>query len=203
MSMHDDEGPRIGRAAGIAARQAAEEIDEPERGESFPWRGWDSAAAAEEICEQILQRRPGLPERELWRALAAHRRPGAVATEAVAGAELASADREKLSERVRLLIGRLPVESLQEFSGLVAFTQTFLGRVEFVCDLVVYLFAEREKGLEPEGTEGRLYLRFFAQKLMWELDVVSRIAERNPLSALAAEYLDWLTDRILDGEVLL
>jgi len=97
----------------------------------------------------------------------------------------------------------LPAESLQEFSGLVAFTETFLSRVQFVCDLVVYLFAEREKGLEPEGTEGRRYVAFFVQKLMWELDVVSRIAEEQPLSALEGEYFDWLADRILDGEVLL
>ena len=68
---------------------------------------------------------------------------------------------------------------------------------------MVYLFAEREKGLESEGTEGRRYVEFFVKKLMWELDVVSRIAQEQPLSALEGEYLDWLMDRILDGEVLL
>jgi len=166
-------------------------------------RGWDSEAGAEELCEQILQEQPGLEERELWRALAAYRLSGRPCGERLLCAQLSSADRQKLWERVRLLIGRLPVDSLQEFSGLVAFTETFLSRVQFVCDLVVYLFAEREKGLEPEGTEGRRYVQFFVQKLMWELDVVSRIAEEQPLSALEGEYLDWLMDRILDGEVLL
>jgi hypothetical protein len=168
-----------------------------------PRRGWDSEAGAEELCEQILLEQPRLSERELWRALVAYRLSGRPRGERLVCAQLASAHRQELCERVRFLIGRLPVDSLQEFSGLVAFTEAFASRVQFVCDLVVYLFAEREKGLEPEGTEGRRYVQFFVQKLMWELDVVSRIAEEQPLSALEGEYLDWLTDRILDGEVLL
>jgi hypothetical protein len=166
-------------------------------------RAWHREAEAEEICEQILQEHPQLGERQLWRALAAYRQSGRPRGATPICPQLSSADRRKLSERVRLLIGRLPVDSLKEFSGLVAFTETFLTRLEFVCDLVVYLFAEREKGLEPDGTEGQRYVEFFVQKLMWELDVISRIGSQLPLSALEAEYLDWLMDRILDGEVLL
>ncbi len=194
--MDEDERPATGSAAWISDGEAMEELVEPQR-------GWDSEARAEELCEQILQEQPVLKERELWRALAAYRLSGRPRGERLICAQLSSADRQKLCERVRLLIGRLPAQSLQEFSGLVAFTETFLSRVQFVCDLVVYLFAEREKGLEPEGTEGRRYVAFFVQKLMWELDVVSRIAEEQPLSALEGEYFDWLADRILDGEVLL
>ena len=194
--MDEDERPGTGSAAWISDGEAMEELAEPQR-------GWDSEARAEELCEQILQEQPVLKERELWRALAAYRLSGRPRGERLICAQLSSADRQKLCERVRLLIGRLPAQSLQDFSGLVAFTETFLSRVQFVCDLVVYLFAEREKGLEPEGTEGRRYVAFFVQKLMWELDVVSRIAEEQPLSALEGEYFDWLADRILDGEVLL
>jgi hypothetical protein len=183
-------------AAWISEVQAMDELAEPRR-------GWDSEARAEELCEQILQEQPGLEERELWRALAAYRLSGGPRPGSLIGAQLSSSHRQQLRQRVRLLIGRLPLESVEDFSGLVAFTQTFISRAQFVCDLVVYLFAEREKGLEPEGTEGRRYVEFFVQKLMWELDVVSRIAEQQPLSTLEGEYLDWLTDRILDGEVLL
>lgn len=196
MSMDEDERSGTGSAAWISDAEAMEEFTEPPR-------GWDSEARAEELCQQILEGQPGLQERELWRALAAYRQTGRPSGQRLICAQLSSADRQKLCERVRLLIGRLPAESLQDFSGLVAFTETFLSRVQFVCDLVVYLFAEREKGLEPEGTEGRRYIEFFVQKLMWELDVVSRIAQEQPLSALQGEYLDWLMDRILDGEVLL
>jgi hypothetical protein len=194
--MNDDERPGTGSAAWISHEQAIDEFAETRR-------GWDSEARTEELCERILQEHPGLEERELWRALAAYRRSGRPRGESLVSAQLSSAQHQKLCERVRLLIGRLPVDGLQEFSGLVAFTETFVSRVQFVCDLVVYLFAEREKGLEPEGTEGRLYIQFFVQKLMWELDLVSRIAEEQPLSALEGEYLDWLMDRVLDGEVLL
>lgn len=194
--MDEDERPGTGSAAWNSDSQAMEELAEPRR-------EWDSEARAEELCQQILQEQPALKERELWRALVAYRLSGRPRGERLICAQLSSADRQKLCERVRLLIGRLPAESLQDFSGLVAFTETFLSRVQFLCDLVVYLFAEREKGLHPEATEGRRYIQFFVQKLMWELDVVSRIAEEQPLSALQGEYLDWLTDRILDGEVLL
>jgi hypothetical protein len=194
--MNDDERSGTGSAVWISNGEAMDELAEPRR-------GWDSEAGAEELCEQILLEQPRLSERELWRALVAYRLSGRPRGERLVCAQLASAHRQELCERVRFLIGRLPVDSLQEFSGLVAFTETFASRVQFVCDLVVYLVAEREKGLEPEGTEGRRYVQFFVQKLMWELDVVSRIAEEQPLSALEGEYLDWLTDRILDGEVLL
>ncbi len=168
-----------------------------------PRRGWDSETEAEELCDQILQQQPGLDEKELWRALAAYRQSGRPHGASLIGAQLSAEHRQKLCERVRFLIGKLPEGSLEEFSGLVAFTETFLSRLQFVCDLVVYLFAEREKGLQPEGTEGRRYVEFFVQKLMWELDVVSRIAEEQPLSALEGEYMEWLVDRILDGEVLI
>jgi hypothetical protein len=201
--MHDDEGPRIAQAAGIAGREAVDEIDEPREGDSAVWRLWDSAAQGEEICAELLEQQPGLSEGELWRALAAYRRTGRVGSQRLPSAQLGSCNREKLRDRIRLLIGRLPAESLDEFAALVAFTETFLSRAQFVCELVVYLFAEREKGLEREGTEGRVYVEFFVQKLMWELDVVRRIAEEQPLTELNAEYLDWLTDRILDGEVLI
>jgi hypothetical protein len=194
--MNDDERPGTGSAAWNSHEQALDELAETPR-------GWDSDDRVEELCEQILQEQPGLQERELWRALAAYRLRGRPGVERSIGAELASANRQKLCERVRLLIGRLPVDSLQDFSGLVAFTETFSSRVQFVCDLVVYLFAEREKGPEPDGPEAQRYVAFFVQKLMWELDVVNRIAQEQPLSALEGEYCDWLTDRILDGEVLL
>ncbi len=194
--MHDDDRPGMESAAWACEAEVREELAESRR-------GWHSEARAEELCQQILAEQPRLDERELWRALAAYRQSGSPRAGSLIGAQLSSTHWHQLRERVRLLIGRLPVESLQDFTGLVAFTQTFLSRLQFVCDLVVYLFAEREKGLQPEGTEGRRYVEFFVQKLMWELDVVSRIAAEQPLCELEGEYFDWLTDRILDGEVLI
>jgi hypothetical protein len=194
--MHNDEGPQELGELGIPLWEAGESSEQ-----QIP--SWDSEAAAEELCEDILQRQPGLNERELWRALASYRRTGRAHARRTDSVPLASCDRDKLAERIRLLIGRLPEGSLAAFSGLVAFTETFVERAQFLCDLLVYLFCEREKGTRPEGTDGSLYVQFFAQKLSWELDVVSRIAERQSLSRLNDEYAEWLVDRILDGEVLI
>jgi hypothetical protein len=194
--MDEDERPGTGSAAWISDGEAMEELAEPQR-------GWDSEARAEELCERMLQEQPGLQEQQLWRALAASRLGGRPGGQSPIGAECGWPEHQKLCERVRVLIGRLPVGSLEDFWGLVALTETFSSRVRFVCDLVVYLFAEREKGSEPDCPDAQRYVAFFVQKLMWELEVVDRIAQEQPLSALEGEYCQWLWDRILDGEVLL
>jgi hypothetical protein len=158
------------------------------------------------ICDQVLQhcRAQRISEREFWRLFALYRADGTLSGAAVAwGQEFARCEDEKLRKRILELIGRLPRESLEDFAGLVAFTSIFAARVQFLCDLLVYLFAEREKGGEGHQSEGRLYTEFFAAKLMWELDVMRRIGEQYPPADLADQYLDWLTDRILDGEVLI
>lgn len=171
--MSDEEGPWTSHEAPIGDHEhAAEKLDELQQGESSYWAEWDHPDEAQEVCQQILLRHPGLKERELWRELAAHRRPAVVPWNSLPSAPMLLANPKKLRQRVRLLIGRLPPESLKDFYGLVTFTQAFLARMEAVCDLLVYLHAEREKGIQPEGTEAGLYIHFFAQKLMWELEEI-------------------------------
>jgi exonuclease I len=85
----------------------------------------------------------------------------------------------------------------------VGFTVNFLKRVEFVCDLVVYLFAEREKGMEREEADRRVYTEFFVQKMMWELEMIRELGDAKALEQLNEEYVGWLADRILDAEVLI
>lgn len=163
-------------------------------------------AAAQPLYGQVLQHCGALriSERELWRIFALYQADGTLSGAALLSAEeFARCEDEKLRKRILELIGRLPRESLEDFAGLVAFTSTFAARVQFLCDLLVYLFAEREKGSGGQHSDGRLYTEFFAGKLMWELDVMREIGEQRPLAELADEYLDWLTDRILDGEVLI
>ena len=163
-------------------------------------------AAAEPLYDQVLQhcRAQRISERELWRIFALYHADGSISGAALlSGEEFARCGDQKLRKRILELIGRLPPESLEDFAGLVAFTSTFAARVQFLCDLLVYLFAEREKGSGGQHSDGRLYTEFFAAKLMWELDVMRRIGEQRPLAELGDEYLDWLTDRILDGEVLI
>jgi hypothetical protein len=154
---------------------------------------------------QILEDcdRCGMSERELWQTMALYRKAGVVSEKGTYPLELGDGPGEKLRKRILTLIGKLPHESLDEFRGLIDFTASFLKRVEFVCDLVVYLFAEREKGLEREETDKRVYTQFFVEKLMWELEMIRQIGDAKSLRELDGEYVGWLADRILDGEVLI
>jgi hypothetical protein len=154
---------------------------------------------------EVLQhcRRQGIGERRLWHGLAVYRQTGSLECPELPWADLMLSSRQKLHRRIAGLIGELPPESLQEFRALVALSATVAERTQFVCDLVVYLYTEREKGRRWAGSDGRLYGEFFAGKLMWELEVMRQLAERYPLEQLAEEFGAWLSDRILDGEVLI
>jgi hypothetical protein len=165
----------------------------------------DGEAVIEEEYGRILSdcHRCGMSERELWQKLALYRKEGVLSEKGSYPLELDGACDEKLRQRVLTLIGKLPHESLDEFRGLVALTGNFLKRAEFVCDLVVYLFAEREKGMEREEADRRVYTEFFVQKLMWELEMIRELGDANALEKLNGEYVGWLSDRILDGEVLI
>jgi hypothetical protein len=165
----------------------------------------DGEAVIEEEYGRILAdcHRCGMSERELWQRLSLYRKEGVVSEKGTYPLELDGACDEKLRQRILTLIGKLPHESLDEFRGLVALTANFLKRVEFVCDLVVYLFAEREKGMEREEADRRVYTEFFVQKLMWELEMIRELGDANALEKLNGEYVGWLSDRILDGEVLI
>ena len=174
----------------------------------------DTDARARELLRQMLRedgdhpglaercRRDGLSERRLWNGLVLYRETGSLECPELPWADLTLLSRQKLKRRLPSLIRELPPESLEEFRGLVALTATFLDRVNFVCDLVVYLYAEREKG-RWRGHDGCRYSEFFVEKLMWELEVVRRTAEEHPLGQLNEQYASWLCDRILDGEVLI
>ena len=166
----------------------------------------EGSVATEELYPEILRhcREQQISEKHLWQVLAAYRADGTLnLAQSLPSEQFAGCHQEKLRLRILTLIGRLPSQSLQDFVGLVAFGCTFAARVQFLCDLLVYLFTEREKGGDGRQIDGRLYTEFFTAKLMWELDVVHRIAEQRPLAELADQYFDWLTDRILDGEVLI
>jgi len=202
--MNNNEGPWTEPEARIGEPEpSAQRLDECDGGEDFVFRHWGHPDDAQELCEQILLRRPDIEERQLWRELAAFRRPAVVPWNSSPSVPMFLADPRKLRDRVRLLIGRLPEESLRDFDGLVTLTQTFLARMEAICDLLVYLYAEREKGTVSEGTPASLYVDFFAQKLNWELEELQHISQCHSLSEIPGQYVDWLTDRILDGEVLI
>jgi len=164
------------------------------------------APIREDEYADILQDcdRFGVSERDLWQRMALYLQKGVVTEKVFFDArELSECYGQKLRRRILALIGKLPQESLEEFRGLMTFTASFLQRVEFLCDLVVYLFAEREKGTEREDSDKGIYIQFFAEKLMWELDVIGQVAEGTALQEVNGKYWQWLEDRIIDGEVLI
>lgn len=165
----------------------------------------DGTTSIEEEYERILCdcSKCEMSERQLWQTLALYRKAGVVSEKGTYALELGDGYTQKVRQRILSLIGKIPHESLDEFRGLVAFTSSFLTRVEFICDLVVYLFAEREKGQEREEADRRIYTEFFVQKLMWELERIRQFGEETFLRELDGEYVGWLADRILDGEVLI
>ena len=165
----------------------------------------NDAAVSEKEYYSILQDcdRFGVSERDLWQRMALYLKKGVTREKGSDPLELGDGPGQKVRKRILTLIGRLPYESLDEFRGLIAFTNSFLKRAEFVCDLVVYLFAEREKGLMTnEEIDTRVYTDFFAGKFFWELEKIRQIGEQTSLKELDEQYVEWLADRILDGEVL-
>jgi hypothetical protein len=56
--------------------------------------------------------------------------------------------------------------------------------------------------MDNEETQAQVYTDFFVQKLLWELEKIREIGEQTSLGELEEEYVGWLADRIMDGEVL-
>ena len=109
--------------------------------------------------------------------------------------------RQKLRTRIVELIGKLPKEILPDFTALLDFRQQFLQRIEYVSDLLVYFFLEREKGLWRESKDTRVYITFFNHKLFREFNVINEIvAAGDGLEQLHTRYRDWLLDQALDEE---
>lgn len=107
---------------------------------------------------------------------------------------------EKLREQILVGIKKLPHEALGDFRELVTFTGRFLERVQFLCDMVVHLFVQREKGAYRESEDMSLYTDFFDQKMFRELEMIHNITDRYPFESLNDRYEDWLCDKVLDEE---
>ncbi len=108
---------------------------------------------------------------------------------------------EKLREQILVGIKKLPHEALGDFRELLTFTGRFLERIQFLCDAVLHLFLQREKGAYRESPDMSLYTDFFDQKIFRELDVIHGITDRYPFRSLNDRYESWLCDKVLDEEV--
>ena len=108
---------------------------------------------------------------------------------------------EKLREQILVGIKKLPQETLGDFRELVTFTCRFLERVQFLCDAVLHLFVQREKGAYRESPDMSLYTDFFDQKMFRELDMIHEITDLYSFGSLNDRYESWLCDKVLDEEV--
>jgi hypothetical protein len=108
---------------------------------------------------------------------------------------------ERLRGRIVELIGRLPQETLQDFSTLLDFRSSFLRRIEYVCDLAVYFFLEREKGPWRESESTDVYAGFLHKKLISELSVIDEsVLFGGDLKHLQVRYAQAVHKRVLDEE---
>jgi len=158
---------------------------------------------AEEKRKEVLSycRRQSVGEPTVWWKLALFREAGATGllSEIQPYRHFDLVD-EKLREQILVGIKRLPHEALGDFRELVTFTGRFLERVQFLCDAVLHLFLQREKGAYRESSDMSLYSDFFDQKIFRELDVIHAITDRYPFGSLNDRYEEWLCEKVLDEE---
>ncbi len=110
---------------------------------------------------------------------------------------------EQVREQILVLIKKLPLKTLNDFRELITFTDRFLERVGFLCDVLLYFFLEKEKGAYRETWDMSLYTDFFDHKMFRELDMIHEITDLHSFQDLNKEYGSWLCDKILDEEVLI
>ena len=144
----------------------------------------------------------GLEESEMWAKLALYKQCGSAdvlfTTEQVGH----FVDKQqRLRQRIIELIGRLPRESLEDFRALLDFRRFFLERLEYVSDLPVYFFLEREKGLWRESQDSSVYTKYFNHKLFREFNAINEIVtDSADIEKLRNQYQGWLLDQALDEE---
>ena len=142
----------------------------------------------------------GLEESMMWAKLALYKQCGP--TDVLFTMEQTGhfADiQQRLRQRIIVLIGCLPRESLEDFRVLLDFRRFFLERLEHVSDLLVYFFLEREKGLWRESQDSSVYTNYFNHKLFREFDVINEIVAGSAgIEKLRDRYEGWLLDQALD-----
>lgn len=107
----------------------------------------------------------------------------------------------RLRQRILQLIGKLPGSTLRDFSALLSLRRQFLERLEYVSDLLVYFFLEREKGQWRESEDSSMYSTYFNGKLFREFNTINEIVMSSAgIEALQDEYENWLLDQALDEE---
>lgn len=163
--------------------------------------------------EELIEKREALlsycaeqlvSEREVWWSLALFRETGA---EGLVHESPPDCFFDSLGNNLkRHILGgipKLPLETLTDFRELVTFVSRFLDRVQFLCDFLLHLFVEREKGPYRDSQDMSGYADFFVQKMFREIDQIHEITNFNFFSDLNDLYEQWLDEKVADEEVLI
>ena len=142
----------------------------------------------------------GLEESMMWAKLALYKQCGPADVLFTMEQTGHFADiQQRLRQRIIVLIGCLPRESLEDFRALLDFRRFFLERLEHVSDLLVYFFLEREKGLWRESQDSSVYTNYFNHKLFREFNAINEIVAGSAgIEKLRDRYEGWLLDQALD-----
>ncbi len=165
----------------------------------------DGPGDAEQKREQLLEycRAQELEESSMWARLALYRQQEPAGL--LPGKEqycLFEYKQQRLRQRILELIGKLPGATLGDFTALLSFRKQFLERLEYVSELLLYFFLEREKGLWRESEDSSVYTTYFNHKLFREFNMINEIINASgSIKALQAEYESRLLDQALDEEV--
>ena len=165
----------------------------------------DGPGDASQKREQLLEycRTHEFEESSMWERLALYRQQGPAGL--LPGEEqecLFEYKQQRLRQRILELIGKLPGSTLGDFTALLSFRKQFLERLEYVSELLLYFFLEREKGLWRESQDSSVYTNYFNHKLFREFNEINEIIMASgSIEALRAEYESRLCDQALDEEV--
>jgi len=165
---------------------------------------FDGPGDASQKREQLLEycRTQEFEESSMWERLALYRQQGPAGL--LPGEEqecLFEYKQQRLRQRILELIGKLPGSTLGDFTALLSFRKQFLERLEYVSELLLYFFLEREKGLWRESQDSSVYTNYFNHKLFREFNMINEIvADEAGIGALHSEYESWLIDQALDED---
>ena len=166
----------------------------------------DSQDDGSQKRESLLRycRRQGVEESSAWAELALYSQQG---SEGLLWGErefcFFEKKQKKLRQRIVELIGKLPEATLEDFRALLGLRKHLLERIEYVSELLVYFFLEREKGVCRESQDTFVYTRYLNNKLFSEFSRIDDIVHPScGIKTLLAQYKTWLYDQALDEEVV-
>ncbi|MBA7548085.1 hypothetical protein ES705_40531 [subsurface metagenome] len=185
---------------------ATQSYEEQRNGLNFFEKVLTEPGEPEDKRKEVLEycSNQAVEERTIWRKLALFREMGS--TEHLFEKEpyhYFDLIDEQVRERILVLIKKLPKETLSDFRELITFTDRFLERLQFLCDSLLHLFLEREKGAYRESWDMSVYTDFFDHKMFREFEMIHDITDRYLFRSLNDKYESWLCDKLLDEEVLI